>query len=129
MPISLNILSQTLDNFNLIILENFSTDGSQAWIESLNDPRIIIIPAEKPLSMQENWSRAAFIDRNEFMTMVGADDVLYPDYLQTIDDLIIKHPGASLYQTHFRFINEEGKCSFNSICNCVIFFKTLDFNV
>lgn len=110
----LNILSQTLDNFNLIILENFSTDGTQAWIESLNDPRIIIIPAEKPLSMQENWSRAAFIDRNEFMTMVGADDVLYPDYLQTIDDLIIKHPGASLYQTHFRFINEEGK----TIRNC-----------
>lgn len=104
-----SILSQTLHNFNLIVLENFSTDGTQEWIESLNDNRIIIIPAKKPLSMEENWGRAALIQRNEFMTMIGADDVLYPDYLQTIDDLINKHPAASLYQTHFRFINEEGK--------------------
>lgn len=109
-----NILSQTLDNFNLIVLENFSTDGTPAWIDSLQDDRIIIIPAEKPLSMEENWGRAAFIERNEFMTMIGADDVLYPAYLQTIDDLITKHPTASLYQTHFRFINEEGK----TIRNC-----------
>jgi len=104
-----SILLQTLDNFNLIVLENFSTDGTQGWIESLYDNRIKIIPAERPLSMEENWARAVYVEKNEFMTMIGADDVLFPRYLQTIEDLIIKHPCASLYQAQFRFINEEGK--------------------
>jgi len=103
-----SILAQTLNNYNLIVLENFSTDGTQAWIERLNDDRIIIIPAEQPLSIDQNWGRATSIVRNEFMTMIGADDILYPDYLQTIENLINKHPDASLYQTHFSIINEGG---------------------
>jgi hypothetical protein len=41
--------------------------------------------------------------------MIGADDRLDINYLQTIDKLIIKYPDASLYQTHFRFINSVGK--------------------
>jgi hypothetical protein len=43
------------------------------------------------------------------MTILGHDDVLYPDYLSVIDDLIKKHPEASLYQTHFNFIDEKGE--------------------
>lgn len=128
-----SILSQTLNNFNLIVLENFSTDGTKIWIESLKDERIIIIPAERPLSMEENWGRATTIVRNEFMTMIGADDVLYPDYLQTIENLIVKHPYASLYQTHYRFINEEGKTirecqSMNETETATQFLESICFN-
>ena len=104
-----SILSQTLTDFNLIVLENFSTDGTKEWIQSLNDNRVVIIPAEKPLSMEENWRRVVSISRNEFMTMLGADDILYPNYLATLDALINKHPSASLYQAHFRFIDSDGK--------------------
>ena len=104
-----SILAQSLNDFNLIILENFSTDGTKEWIETLHDERIIVIPAEKPLSMQENWGRIAGIAKNEFMTMIGADDILDPQYLEVMDSLIKKHPAASLYQTHFRFINSQGK--------------------
>jgi glycosyltransferase involved in cell wall biosynthesis len=108
-----SILTQTLHDFNLVILENFSTDGTKEWIETLNDERIIIIPADTPLSMQENWGRISTIPKNEFMTMIGADDILDPNYLEVMDTLITKHPDASLYQAHFRFINSDGKLTRN----------------
>jgi hypothetical protein len=43
------------------------------------------------------------------MTILGYDDVLYPNFLATIHDLIELHPNASLYHTHFNFINKDGQ--------------------
>ncbi|MBC7889818.1 MAG: glycosyltransferase [Ferruginibacter sp.] len=104
-----SILSQTLDDFNLILLDNCSTDGTVEWIRSLNDNRIIIHSSTRSLSIEESWGRIKDIEKNEFITLIGHDDILYPDFLQTIDDLIVTYPGAGLYQTHFNFIDAHGK--------------------
>lgn len=104
-----SILSQEYTVFNLHVLDNCSTDGTSEWIRSLTDPRIIFLPADKPLSIEENWARIKSISKNEFMTMIGHDDVLLPNYLNTVDALINQYPSASLYQTHFDYIDSNGK--------------------
>ncbi|MEO5648160.1 MAG: glycosyltransferase family A protein, partial [Chitinophagaceae bacterium] len=78
-----SILSQTLNNFNLIVLDNCSTDDTVSWIEQLGDSRVVIYKTGLPLTMVENWARIATIDKNEFMTLIGHDDILHPGYLQT----------------------------------------------
>ncbi|MET0466926.1 MAG: glycosyltransferase [Chitinophagaceae bacterium] len=109
-----SILSQTVADFELLVLENQSTDNTLDILASFNDERIKIFPAGKPLSMEENWHRAVSLPKSEFMTLIGHDDVLHRNYLCVMQELIAKHPGASLYQTHFRYINsagnEIGKC-------------------
>ena len=102
-----SILNQTLQNFNLIVLDNCSTDGTKEWIESLQHPSIILYSADKPLSMEENWGRIKNIQKNEFMTIIGHDDVLLPNYLDEMSMLIEKHPQATLYQSHYLFINAD----------------------
>lgn len=109
-----SILAQTLNDFNLIILENKSTDGTAEWLQTLDDKRIIVVPAIKPLSIEENWSRILSIDKNEFITITGHDDVFDPDYLMVMNEFIMKYPDAGLYQTHFSFIDAKG----NFIRNC-----------
>jgi len=104
-----SILNQTLDNFTLQVLDNCSTDGTLEWIKALTDDRIECYPAERPLTIEENWDRITEINKNEFITLIGHDDVLHPHYLQTMDTLIRQHPTASLYQAHFIFIDAEGK--------------------
>ena len=104
-----SILSQTLNDFNLIILDNCSTDGTLQWIESLTDERIIIYPSTTPLSIEENWGRIITISKNEYITLIGHDDILMPGYLKVMDDLINEFPDASLYQTHFIYIDAKGK--------------------
>lgn len=103
-----SILAQTYTGFNLHILENKSSDGTAEWLQTLHDERIIIIPSDKPLSIEENWARILSIQKNEFMTMIGHDDLLDENYLQEMNDLITQYPNASLYQTHFRFIDAKG---------------------
>jgi glycosyltransferase involved in cell wall biosynthesis len=75
-----SILAQSCPDFNLHILENCSTDGTAEWLQTLRDERIIIIPAEIPLSIEENWARILFIQKNEFMTIIGHDDLLESNY-------------------------------------------------
>ncbi|MES1249586.1 MAG: glycosyltransferase family 2 protein, partial [Chitinophaga rupis] len=103
-----SILQQTLEDFNCIVLDNCSTDGTSEWLRSLNDPRIVLVPSERSLTIEENWSRIKNVIRNEFMTMIGHDDLLHPHYLQEMNDLIARHPGATLYQTHYSYIDGSG---------------------
>jgi len=104
-----SILAQTLPDFQLQVLDNCSTDGTREWLESLHDDRIRIYPAEKPLTIEENWSRIVEIPKNEFITLIGHDDILDSQYLSVMDRLIEAHPHASLYQAHFRYIDSSGQ--------------------
>jgi len=103
-----SILAQTLNNFNLLVLDNASTDGTLQWITSLQDERIKIFPSEKSLSIEDSWARILTIPKNEFITLIGHDDLLDANYLALMDALIKKHPNASLYQAHCRYIDSAG---------------------
>lgn len=103
-----SILAQSYPYFNLIILENSSTDGSLQWIRSLKDPRIIVHESPRPLTIEENWGRIKVVAKNEFMTMIGHDDILTPHYLGEMEKLIRNHPNASLYQSHYNYIDGKG---------------------
>lgn len=103
-----SILKQSYRKFELLILENKSTDGTLEWLLLLNDERIRVESADNFLSLEDNWSRISLLDTNDFITIVGHDDLLDPDYLSNVCDLINKYPDASLYQTHFRFIDADG---------------------
>ncbi len=104
-----SILSQEFQDFNLIVLDNNSEDGTPEWIGSLKDHRIIIIKSDKSLTIEENWGRIASVSKNEFMTIIGHDDLLDKNYLTIMDELVSKHPGAALYQAHFRYIDGQGR--------------------
>ncbi|MFZ1530379.1 MAG: glycosyltransferase [Ferruginibacter sp.] len=103
------ILGQSYSDFELIILDNNSTDGTFEWINSIADNRIKVYRSEKDLSMTENWARIVEIKKNEFMTIIGHDDLFHPGYLEKMNELISKYPDASLYQAHFNFIDAGGQ--------------------
>jgi glycosyltransferase involved in cell wall biosynthesis len=104
-----SILAQTYTGFDIIILDSGSTDKTLNWISRINDKRIRLYTTDKRLSIVENWSRITTVPRNEFMTIMGHDDILYPHYLDTINKLTEEFPDAGLYHTHFNFIDDKGK--------------------
>ena len=112
-----SILAQSYPGFELIILENQSTDGTAEWLQALDkrEPRVSVIAAESAMSMEENWQRILKIEKNEYMTIIGHDDLYDENFLEEIDKTIQEQPGASLYLTHFRLVDNEGK--FMRYCN------------
>lgn len=104
-----SIISQTYKEFNLDILENKSSDGTDKCLSTLNDKRIRIWKSDKLLTIEDNWKRILSIPKNNYMTIIGHDDILYPDYLAIMNEMILKNPDAKLYQSHFDLIDEKGK--------------------
>lgn len=103
-----SILTQSYSNFTLQILDNNSNDGTHEWLLSLSDPRIEIHRSNLDLSIEDNWARVLQIQKNEFMTLIGHDDILYPEYLMVMNDLVEKNRDASLYLSHFNYIDSNG---------------------
>lgn len=104
-----SILAQTYPHFDLIVLDNQSTDHTVAWLKARGDGRIRLHTSSAPLSIAESWARVKDVTKQEYMTLIGHDDLLGPDFLETIKGLIERHPDSALYQTGARLINSEGK--------------------
>jgi len=102
------IQAQTFTDWTLAVLDDGSTDGSLTWLRGLAEPRLTLYPAPEHLGIVRNWARALEIPKAEFMTIIGQDDRLDPEYLAVMDALTREHPDAGLYHAHFRFINAQG---------------------
>ena len=105
-----SITAQVHEHFRLAVLENASTDDTPNWLRQLRDPRISVLESAVPLDIENNWARILQLDLSEeFMTIIGHDDLLDPGYLSQMSALIDAHPDAGLYQSHFRLIDKYGR--------------------
>src|ERR1700676_1468196 len=103
-----SILAQVYEHFRLVVLENASTDDTRSWLRQLRDPRISVRESPAPLEIEKNWGRILQLDLSEeFLTIIGHDDLLDPSYLSQMSALIDAHPDAGLYQSHFRLIDKH----------------------
>jgi glycosyltransferase involved in cell wall biosynthesis len=105
-----SVLVQTYQNFTIFVLTDDSSneDGAIDYLKSIADSRIEIISSKENLDILANWSRIKEVSTSAFMTILGYDDVLYPNFLEEINKLIISNPLASLYHSHFHYIDKNG---------------------
>jgi hypothetical protein len=76
------VLNQTDRDFELIIQDNCSTDGTEAVVSSFSDDRIRYHRSDVPLPMHENWEQALDLIRGDYVIYLGDDDGLMPDCLE-----------------------------------------------
>jgi glycosyltransferase involved in cell wall biosynthesis len=104
-----SILAQSYPHFDLIVLDNQSTDNTVPWLKSLTDSRIRLYGSSAPLSIVDSWARAVSVAKHEYMTLIGHDDLLDPNFLEVTNRLTEVYPDAKLYQTGSRFIDSDTK--------------------
>lgn len=104
-----SILAQTYPHFDLIVLDNQSTDNTVPWLKSQKDSRIRLYHSSAPLSIVDSWARVVSVEKQEYMTLIGHDDRLDAGFLDAIKRLIDRYPDAKLYQTGLRLIDSSGQ--------------------
>lgn len=92
-----SVLTQTQANFELIIVDDASTDGGLAIIESLRDDRIRVFRRESPGPGGYAARNLGILEaRAQWIAFLDADDQWHPDYLAEMMRLQTCYPEAAL---------------------------------
>lgn len=81
------IINQDYDDYELIISDDHSEDGTKEYIESINNPKIKTFYIPKRVSMVEHWEWALSHAKGEWCIFVGQDDGLQPYFFKLADEL------------------------------------------
>ena len=95
-----SVLAQTFVNFELIVVDDGSTDSSAGLVEAIQDERIrLLSQANEGLSGTRNNGVTAA--RAPVVVFLDADDEWLPDHLQNIWQLVQWHPEAGIFFSAF----------------------------
>lgn len=106
-----SVLAQTFTNFELLIINDGSSDNSAEIISSYNDDRIKVIHQEN-MGLVKTLNKGIDIASGDLIARFDADDVCYPRRLQEQVDFLRAHPDYVLVGSEADYMDEEGNYIF-----------------
>ncbi|WP_445160702.1 glycosyltransferase family 2 protein [Mycobacterium sp. Dal123C01] len=105
-----SILAQTFRDFELVVSDNASTDGTWGALQRYaDDPRVRLTRLPSTIPGPENFNHVTGLAMGEFVKLVCADDVLYPDNLEVLVKELTAHPSAVLAVSSKDVIDAGGR--------------------
>lgn len=105
-----SILRQTVQSFEVIVVDDGSNDGSADIVVALHDPRIRLCVQENQGPSAARY-RGVQLSRARLVGFLDADDEWETDFLEAVLDLETHFPSAALFATGFQrsFSDGSGK--------------------
>lgn len=108
-----SVLSQSFDDFEIIVVDDGSKD------DSLNQARLICSPKVRII---EQVNQGVAVARNigiqnargEFIAFLDADDEWKPNYLESIDEIVKKYPQCDMFVTAYRIVMGKDKYHYSA---------------
>jgi len=104
-----SVLSQTTNDWELIIIDDGSSDGSRAIIEAhQNHPKVrLVFQEQKGLNVTNNI--AYRLARGDYLMRLDADDFIAPEALATMADMLDREPNIGLVFSDYYHVDESGE--------------------
>jgi GT2 family glycosyltransferase len=106
-----SVLAQAYENWELVLIDDGSTDASLLRILpqfAARDRRIVLASLEKHEGISAASNRGLELARGEWVTFLDHDDILEPDALFQIVQLLQTHADADLIYTDEDKLGENG---------------------
>lgn len=104
-------LSQTYKDIEIIVIDDCSTDGTFAVLESYGekDPRVRAIKNEKNMGVSETRNRGVSLARGDYIAFLDSDDVWRESKLASQMKLAKENPDCPIIYTGVSHMNAEGE--------------------
>lgn len=93
-------LKQTFEDYEIIIVNDGSTDNSVAVVEGFSSEKITLIHQENQGASKARNNGVA-IAKSEFIAFLDADDIWKPNHLEVLKESIDAFPNAGLYANNY----------------------------
>ena len=104
-----SILSQTFSDFELLLVDDGSSDSSTEKIRSFSDPRIRLVCNEQNLGIPKTRNKGVELARGQYMAMLDSDDLAYPHRLERQVAFLDSHPEFAQVGSWCRMMDAEGR--------------------
>lgn len=104
-----SLIGQTFADWELIAVENGSSDGSLSVLKGYPDPRVRVFPLEKNIGRTPALRLAFAQARGDYIAILDADDISSPVRLARQVEFLTQHPGVVLVGSWAQLIDERGK--------------------
>lgn len=111
-----SVLSQSVQDFEIIVVDDGSTDGGASIVRSISDPRIRLIQQENA-GVSKARNRGIQAARAEYVAFLDADDEWCPGFLEKIGYLADKYPQCIMFATAYFAYTVEEENKRNLPCN------------
>lgn len=106
-----SILSQTFGDFELIVIDDASADGSGQILRgyAAKDSRVVVLVNEQNLGLTKSLNKGLSVAKGEYIARMDADDISVPDRFEKQVAFLDSHPDYSFVSCIGRYIDEDGK--------------------
>ena len=104
-----SVLQQSFQDFELILLNDGSSDDSLAIAESFNDKRIRVINDGRNLGLPARLNQLITLSSGEYLARMDADDLICPTRIEQQVNYLDKHQSANIVSTGLCSMTDDGK--------------------
>jgi glycosyltransferase involved in cell wall biosynthesis len=104
-----SIFAQTFDDWELILVNDGSTDGSIEIATRISDTRVRVIDDGKHMGLVPRLNQIIDLSRGKYIARMDADDLMHPRRLETQVAFLRTHPNVQVVDTGAFVLDKERK--------------------
>lgn len=101
-----SVLNQTYKHFEIIVIDDGSSDNSLGVIKKITDTRLKVI-SQKNSGVSAARNKGIAIAKSPWVAFLDADDIWLPDHLKTLLEVSTTYPSAAMIATGHKILKRE----------------------
>ena len=103
-----SILDQTVQDFEIIVVDDASSDGSCDVIRSIADPRIHLYMNDKNEGVASTYSKGISLATGRYINWLASDDWIEPRKIELQLEFFKQNPDVDILGAYLNFVDVDG---------------------